>query len=515
LRILQKSFDFSMIKNKLSKNQSHPLVEPTHDEEIRLETMGGTVRVEWDRDVSVSPYGSVVFFAQMLKDTGVYQKWVAECPLCYESPNAPSKADVLGTAVLSILAGHKRYAHATALRGDTVSPPLLGMKRIVSEDSLRRAFQNNIDEKEAEVWQQDWLIKTVSPLLSVPWVLDIDTTTKVLYGHQEGAEVSYNPKKPGRPSHVYHTYLVGGLRLPLDVDVQGGKSHTAADLRPGLWRFLDRLDRSLWPKLLRGDCAFGNEQTMLWPEQHNLNYLFKLRQSKNVQQAIRELEDHKGWVDVGDLWEAQETTISLIGWSRKRRVILMRRLVKMVEPKLPKGQTALFDMPKEPIYEHAALVTTLDLTLYEIAQLYRDRADAENTFDELKNQWGWSGFVTQDLKRCQIMARLITQIYLWWHVFVRMADRNHHREAITSRPVLLHSIARKVKSGGQTLLRVAHIHPKAKRIRDFFRMSMKVLAKLKKEHSAEQLHPMKLWTALLRAIFSEKLQSFILAEGRL
>jgi hypothetical protein len=25
-----------------------------------------------------------------------------------------------------------------------------------------------------------------------------------------------------------------------------------------------------------------------------------------------------------------------------------------------------------------------------LAQAYRDRADAENMFDELKNQWGWT-----------------------------------------------------------------------------------------------------------------------------
>jgi len=37
-----------------------------------------------------------------------------------------------------------------------------------------------------------------------------------------------------------------------------------------------------------------------------------------------------------------------------------------------------------------------------IAQHYRDRADSENVFDELKNQWGWGGFTTQDLKRCRL-----------------------------------------------------------------------------------------------------------------
>src|ERR1700733_5208213 len=42
--------------------------------------------------------------------------------------------------------------------------------------------------------------------LSERWILDIDTTVKPLYGRQEGAVVGYNPKKPGRPSHCYHTY---------------------------------------------------------------------------------------------------------------------------------------------------------------------------------------------------------------------------------------------------------------------------------------------------------------------
>jgi hypothetical protein len=30
-----------------------------------------------------------------------------------------------------------------------------------------------------------------------------------------------------------------------------------------------------------------------------------------------------------------------------------------------------------------------------LVQLYRQRADAENVFDELKNQWGFAGFCAQ------------------------------------------------------------------------------------------------------------------------
>ncbi|MGZ8531293.1 MAG: hypothetical protein ACXW6J_11840 [Candidatus Binatia bacterium] len=50
-------------------------------------------------------------------------------------------------------------------------------------------------------------------VLNAPWLLDVDVTVKPLYGKQQGAVVGYNPHKPGRPSHAYHSYQVSGLRL--------------------------------------------------------------------------------------------------------------------------------------------------------------------------------------------------------------------------------------------------------------------------------------------------------------
>ena len=43
----------------------------------------------------------------------------------------------------------------------------------------------------------------------------------------------------------------------------------------------------------------------------------------------------------------------------------------------------------------AVLVSALDEIAYPVvalARLYRERADAENVYDELKNQWGWCGY---------------------------------------------------------------------------------------------------------------------------
>jgi hypothetical protein len=57
-----------------------------------------------------------------------------------------------------------------------------------------------------------------------------------------------------------------------------------------------------------------------------------------------------------------------------------------------KGQEELFGtvevLEAGELYEYAVLVTPLTEEVLGIAQLYRDRAEAEKVFDERKNQWG-------------------------------------------------------------------------------------------------------------------------------
>jgi len=77
--------------------------------------------------------------------------------------------------------------------------------------------------------------------LRTPWILDADTSVKLLYGHQTGAEIGYNPTKPGRPSHTLHTYWIGNIRLVLDVEVQSGKASAAKHSLPRLRQLIERL----------------------------------------------------------------------------------------------------------------------------------------------------------------------------------------------------------------------------------------------------------------------------------
>ncbi len=506
----------------------HPEGEPPTEEiqlpetALSLDTFAGNIQFRWAPDAEVSSLGQMAFFIEFLKTSGLFENWVKDCPLQYTSANAPQKRDVLGTILLAVLAGHWRYAHISALRGDGVNPELLGMTKVASEDSVRRGL-SAMKEEESERWLKKHLQFTYQPLLEEPWVLDVDTTVKPLYGHQEEAKVGYNPQKPGRPSHAYHSYFIGNLRMVMDVEVQAGNQTAASLAQPELWSMLDGLPKASHPRFLRGDCNWGTERAMEGAEQREIAYVFKLKQSVNVKKLIAKLMGHDQWVEAGQKWEGLGTELQLSGWSQKRRVVVLRRRLRegVAEEKKSKRKTAKqlnLDLPaatyRGVLYEYAVLVTSLQDEVRTIAQHYRDRGDSENNFDELKNQWAWAGFTTHDRKRCQIMARITALIYNWWTIYMRLGIPDKHAEAITSRPLALHGIARRTRHSHQTTVEVTSTHSKALVIAAALTKVSGFLKRIKA--TAEQLTQVARWRLILSAAFQYFLRGKVLGSaGRL
>src|SRR5258705_5711578 len=493
-----------------------------------LDTFAGKVHVKWLPEATVSSLGLMPFFIEFLKPSGLFDKWVEDCPLHYTSGNAPEKRDVLGTLVLSVLAGHWRYAHISAIRADGVNPGLLGMTGVASEDSVRRGMKA-MDEAASGQWMKEHLKASYGPLLQEPWVLDVDTRVKPLYGHQQDAQVGYNPTKPGRPSHAYHSYFVANIRMVLDMEVKSANQTAQLYADRYLWAFVDGLAERDWRTFMRGDCHWGAEKAMVGAEDRKLGYLFKLKQSANVKKLIGQIFGKEEWVEAGQRWQGREDVLRLSGWSRERRVVVLRRPLKSqpaaeaetVDKKKSKrnaGKQLTLDLPELTYqgtqYEYAVLVTSLTNEVRSVAQLYRDRGDAENNFDELKNQWGWAGFTTQDRKRCQIMGRIIALVYNRWTISMRLGIPDKHAEAITSRPLALHGIARQTRHGNQTTVEITSTHAEASKIAGFL---TKVSAFLKRiKTTAEQLTQSQRWALILSAAFRQFLGGRVLGSpGRL
>lgn len=492
----------------MGEQTSREIAATPDAEPMIVDTMGGRMHVHWDEAAHATPNGQLVFFAEFLATAGVFDAWVDACPLVHRGGNTSDKRDVLGTLVLAVLAGHRRYSHVTALRGDAVAAQALGMKRTVSEDTVRRSLLQ-IDAVASQAWMRPALMNSVRDALTTPWIMDIDASIKPLYGRQEGAELGYNPHKPGRPSHVLHTFWVSTLRLVLDVQVSPGNQHTSLHAREGLARLLDELD-GCRPVLVRGDCGYGNEGVLAVLEQRAQPYLLRLRQTKNAKRLITRLAGRSDWGPAdAQGCQAIESELRLDGWSRTRRVVVVRRRIRddvVNEPRkdqqqlrLPIAEVAVLDAHQ--MWEYTILVTNAPHPLDSIAQLYRDRGDCENGFDELKNQWGLGGFTTQDITRCQTTARIGALVYNWWSWYCRAAHPQGRLEAVTSRPLLLAAVGTSASHAGGTQLYLTPLHAMTQTIRALVANIRKALQHVRQ--LAEQSPKLDRWRALLRYICAQ------------
>ena len=110
---------------------THPMGEITtcskssktlsNNRKLLVDTYGGRIHIEWDPQGAVTPLGQLPFFIEFLKLGGLFDAFVEDCPLERTSPNAPSKSNIIGTLTLSVLAGHRRYAHVC--QGQSKSAP--------------------------------------------------------------------------------------------------------------------------------------------------------------------------------------------------------------------------------------------------------------------------------------------------------------------------------------------------------------------------------------------------------
>jgi hypothetical protein len=430
-------------------------------EGFSLATPGGRVRMSVTKD-ALTPFGEVVPWAAYTKHIGIIDSMAADCPVQRTSPNVAPVYDVLQSFMLTALTDSRRFSHIERLREDPTIPELFGMESVVGDDTVRRFFKS-VDP----VLGAEWIARHAKPMwgaLLDPIILDWDSTVQPKYGHQEGAEVGYNPGKQGRRSFhpllavVAKTRLCPVYRFRSGDTVSASQWHEAmADAERWLGKRRGEFDR--------GDLGFGRDAVMSWHEAApgRPKFLFKLNLTNLVRSALHRIKesDRQGLTILGAC-QMIEGRIQLTGWKTSRRVIFARTLQGVVPAA---DRTEFWDQHK---HEFAVYVTNLpdEVNGWQIQELYRQRADTENVFDELKNQRGFSGFCAKSKATTELAAWLLLVVYNLWTLFVRFIVPQKHTEAKRGRRWFLLIATTLVQSGRQKELQVSISGDWAEQLRD-------------------------------------------------
>ena len=94
-----------------------------------------------------------------------------------------------------------------------------------------------------------------------------------------------------------------------------------------------------------------------------------------------------------------------------------------------------------------------------------------------------------------VTARAVALVYNWWSWYVRAANPQARREALTSRPLLLAAVGRAVSHAGQTLLYLTPMHAEVGLIKSMIANVHAAISYV--QRAAEQLQKLDRWRALV------------------
>lgn len=434
------------------------------EERFSFDTRGGQIHVHRS-DTTLTPFGGLVAFASFIEKLGIIDTLERSCPIKRSSNNATPVRDILIGFLLVCIQSGKRFRHMRWVQDDPALAAIFKVQRRIPSDSSVIRFFREIDSDQGKEWlykAEELLYKSIGNNC----ILDWDSTVTTRFGDQEGAEIGYNPHKPGRASHHPLLCTIAGTRLCLHLTYRSGDASSSSGWIEAMETVLSRLPKGIKPFLNRADVSFASEESLSWHESDSRHphYLFKLRKTARVVEAIGSIRetDWEGASGFG-VTQVAECLLQLHGWTKKRRVVLTRKLIKKESPE---ESGTLFGVCQ---YEYSAYVTDLTqayANAMQIVILYNQRCDSENIFDETKNQWGLNGFCAQKNNVTEFAARMSILSYNLWSIFVRFFNLTKHEEAQCSRKEFLFLASSLTRSGRETTLKISVSDRLWKRIRE-------------------------------------------------
>lgn len=210
-------------------------------------------------------------------------------------------------------------------------------------------------------------------------LIALDSTVVPVYGEQmEGAEIGYNPTKPGRPS--YHPLLAVHIDSRSVVDGLLRPGNAASNT--GWEEFITRVAEAcgLDPEeiIFRLDKGLTSGEIMTEIEGRDSYYLAKVSMTAPLR---RRIEANRRWRSIGHGAFAASFKYQARSWKKPRRLVVIER---NVEPK-KSDQGELFELFDR---RYEIIATNLNLNSENIWRLYNKGAIVEQVIKEVKSDFG-------------------------------------------------------------------------------------------------------------------------------
>jgi hypothetical protein len=356
--------------------------------------------ITWNH-AGLTHFGGVYFFHEFLRVLQL-RHFLAQ-QLSYPRRNSRySVPQMILALVYPIILGLDRIETASFLRSNGTFQYLTGLPSFPDPQTLRRFLL----QAPHGFWEQLHRVndRLLQKFIHVPehrsrLIFDLDSTVVTVFGHQDGAEVGYNPRYRGKRSYNPLLCIEANSSYLWDTELRAGNTGTW----DGSVELLDTCFANVPPDIrevrVRADAGFGFHPIFQALEARPAEYAVVAR----LTPAFRRLLAGLRYDPVNRNWEMADFEHRSLGWPKPRRFVVARRFISEEET-----QPTLFALGR---YVYRAWVTNLSLTPAGVWHFYDGRAAMEPRIGELREDYALRKIPTRSFEANALYLEIIRLAY--------------------------------------------------------------------------------------------------------
>jgi len=289
-----------------------------------------------------------------------------------------SVSQMLLALIYPIILGLDRIETASLLRSNGTFQYLTGLQSFPDPQTLRRFLLNAPAHLREQLHRAN--DRLLQRFIHLPehrsrLIFDLDSTVLTVFGHQQGAEVGYNPRYRGKRSYDPLLCLEANSSFLWDVELRRGDAGTWAGSEELLACCFHSTPSDIRELRVRADAGFGYGPVLDMLEARWAQYAVVARMIPSLKHALGGLR----YEPMNRSWEIAEFEHRPHDWPQARRCIVARRRIEETDP-----QPTLFTLER---YAYRAWHTNLALTPAGVWHFYDGRAGMERRIREIQEDY--------------------------------------------------------------------------------------------------------------------------------
>jgi len=313
-----------------------------------------------------------------------------------------SVSQMLLALVYPIVLGLDRIETASLLRSDGTFQYLTGLQRFPDPQTLRRFLLNAPPHLREQLHRAN--DRLLQRFIHLPehrsrLLFDLDSTVVTSFGHQEGAEVGYNPRYRGKRSYDPLLCVEANSSFLWDVELRRGDAGSWAGSEDLLACCFLSSPSDIREFRARADAGFGYGPVLDMLETRFAQYSVVARMVPSLKRALKGLR----YQAMNPRWEIAEFEHRPQDWPHARRCIVARKRIEDTD-----SQPTLFTLER---YVYRAWHTNLSLTPAGVWHFYDGRGGMERRIREIREDYALRKIPTRAFEANALYLEVIRLAY--------------------------------------------------------------------------------------------------------